>query len=103
MEEDKGDVALLRRLDKPDVAERVQCWRQQAGSHIDQGDGSISRIDGVEDRSLYSHGEYWHCAPALAPLITILGRGAGTGAAESADRGERTGATTLSLQQCWRI
>ena len=52
MEEDKSDVALLRRLDKPDVAERVQCWRQQAGSHIDQGDGGISRIDGVEDPHL---------------------------------------------------
>jgi len=48
----------------------------------------------------------WRILPlrtCSAPLITILGRGAGTGAAESADRGERTGATILSLQQCWRI
>jgi hypothetical protein len=58
VEEDKGDVALLRRLDKPDVAQRVQRWRQQAGSDVDQADSGTSRIDRVEDRSLYSHGEY---------------------------------------------
>ena len=52
VEEGKGDVALLRCLDEPDVAQRVQRWRQQAGSHIDQADSGISRIDRVEDPHL---------------------------------------------------
>src|SRR6516164_2403043 len=47
VEEDKGDVALLRRIDEPDVAQRVQRWRQQAGPHVDQADSGISRINSV--------------------------------------------------------
>jgi len=81
--------------------------------------------------SLYSHGEYWHCASASIPVLMISGRGEGASAAASvggADgagaaacaecrgectgasaaacsecRGECAGATSLSLQQCSRI
>jgi hypothetical protein len=67
-------------------------------------------------RSLYSHGEYRHCAPSSMPLLTVSGPGEGTGASASAGgadgagtaargggRGECTGSTALSLQQCSRI
>src|SRR5215469_12249778 len=52
VEENKGDLALLRSLNKPDVAQRAQRWRQQARSDVDQADSGISRIDRVEDPHL---------------------------------------------------
>jgi hypothetical protein len=65
--------------------------------------------------NLYSHGETRHRAPASMPLLTVAGaregaatasagRAEGAGAAVRAGtRGECTGATALSLQQCPRI
>jgi hypothetical protein len=63
----------------------------------------------------YSHGETRHRAPA-SPLLTVAGAREGAGATASAGRGEGagamvragsrgdcTGATALSLQQCPRI
>jgi hypothetical protein len=45
---------------------------------------------GGDTRSFYSHGEYRHCAPASISLLTISGRGEGTGSAAGSGGGEGT-------------
>src|SRR5262249_33179818 len=52
VEDDESDLAFFRRFDEADVAQRAQGRRQETGAHVDQADGRVRGIDGIENPHL---------------------------------------------------
>jgi hypothetical protein len=52
MEDQEGELPLLDRVEKADVAQRPQRRRQQAGTHVDDSDVRVAARERVEDPHL---------------------------------------------------
>ena len=55
MEDGEGELPLLHRVEKADVAQRAQRGREQAGAHVDHGDAGVGARERIEDPHLVGH------------------------------------------------